>query len=73
MKTKKPVHKAPASETGPGQKSITTVRDAEKEALIASIISNQGNITKAAKDLGIARVTVYRKLKAYGIDPEDLK
>ena len=73
VKTKKPVHKAPASETGPDQKSITTVRDAEKEALIASIISNQGNITKAAKDLGIARVTVYRKLKAYGIDPEDLK
>ena len=73
VKTKKPAQNTPVPETGGNVRSVTTVRDAEKEALITSIIRNQGNITQAAKDLGISRVTVYRKLKAYGIDPEDLK
>ena len=71
VKAKKPVQEAPAKAAS--EKTITTVHDAEKEALIASIISNQGNISKAAKDLGVARTTVYRKLKQYGIDPENLK
>lgn len=40
----------------------------ERKKLIDLFIKHRGNITRVAKELGIARSTVYRKIKQYGID-----
>ena len=39
----------------------------EKESIIKILEMNNGNISKAAKNLGISRNTLYAKLKGYGI------
>ena len=39
----------------------------EKVAIERAIQKNQGNISKAAKELGLGRTTIYRKLEKYGI------
>ncbi len=39
----------------------------EKEYILAVLALNAGNQTKAAKQLGIGSVTLYRKLKRYGL------
>jgi PAS domain S-box-containing protein len=41
----------------------------EKEALIDALIRSGGNQTRAAGMLGVNRVTVWHRLKKYGIDP----
>ena len=39
----------------------------ERESIIKILEMNNGNISKAAKNLGISRNTLYAKLKGYGI------
>jgi DNA-binding NtrC family response regulator len=62
-------HAAPA---GPAARS-TTIVDAEKRLLEQALKARGGNIRAAARDLGIARGTLYRKAKKYGIalNPEE--
>ncbi|SPF47641.1 Transcriptional regulatory protein ZraR (fragment) [Syntrophobacter sp. SbD1] len=43
----------------------------EKQALIDALIKYSGNQTRAAKMLGINRVTVWHRIKKYGIDPNN--
>jgi transcriptional regulator of acetoin/glycerol metabolism len=43
------------------------LRGKEREAIIAAIESHAGNMRQAALALGIARSTLYEKMKAYGI------
>lgn len=47
--------------------SVTSVQDLEYRALIKAIEEASGNMSKAAKLLGIGRDTLYRRLKKYGI------
>lgn len=49
--------------------SSATARLTEKEALIDALIKSHGNQTQAARMLGVNRVTVWHRLKKYGIDP----
>ncbi|MEO1050056.1 MAG: sigma-54 dependent transcriptional regulator [Bacteroidota bacterium] len=39
----------------------------EKDAIIEVIRKNGGNMSKAAKELGVGRTTLYRKIEKYGI------
>ena len=39
----------------------------EKQLILKAINHNRGNITNAAKDLGIARAALYRRMKKHGI------
>jgi DNA-binding NtrC family response regulator len=39
----------------------------EREAIEAALRRTHGNITRAMKQLGIGRTTLYRKLKRYGL------
>jgi len=39
----------------------------EKEYILKAIEKNNGHITRAAKDLGIARTALYRRMKKHGI------
>ena len=45
-----------------------SVENAEKEALIDALKKTDGNQTQAARLLGINRVTVWNRMKKYGID-----
>jgi DNA-binding NtrC family response regulator len=46
----------------------TTLEEVEKNHIIKILKENEGNRTRAAKALGIGTVTLYRKLKEYGIE-----
>jgi len=60
----------------PGLFSRSLLRDAratfEKEFIIRKLKRNNGNIAKTAEAIGIERSHLYRKIKSYGIEPEDL-
>ncbi|PKP34711.1 MAG: sigma-54-dependent Fis family transcriptional regulator [Bacteroidetes bacterium HGW-Bacteroidetes-17] len=43
------------------------LEEMEKKHILKAISRNKGNITKAAKDLGIARTALYRRLEKYGL------
>ncbi len=58
---------APAN--GGEGKSVSTINDLESMAIQNAIFEYKGNLTEAAKALGIGRATLYRKVKQYNIDP----
>jgi transcriptional regulator with PAS, ATPase and Fis domain len=43
------------------------IEDAEKMLIIKAIGKHNGNITKAARDLGLTRASLYRRLEKYGL------
>jgi DNA-binding NtrC family response regulator len=49
--------------------SISTFRlgETEKMLIIKAVSKNDGNLTKAAKELGITRAALYRRLEKYGL------
>ena len=44
-----------------------SLRDFEKDAIVKILKTSQGNISNAAKMLGISRTTLYSKMKEYGL------
>ncbi|MGB4439088.1 MAG: sigma 54-interacting transcriptional regulator [Sedimentibacter sp.] len=44
------------------------LRDIEKDSIEQALSANKGNVLKAAKDLNISKATIYRKIKIYSID-----
>lgn len=46
---------------------VDNLYDLEKEKIVEIIDRHQGNISKAAKELGIGRNTLYRKMRKYDI------
>ncbi len=48
---------------------IQKMDDMEAKAIENAILQYKGNLTEAAKALGIGRATLYRKVKQYQIDP----
>jgi DNA-binding NtrC family response regulator len=45
------------------------MEELEAQAIENAIVQYKGNLTEAAKALGIGRATLYRKVKQYHIDP----
>lgn len=43
------------------------LEDVEKQAIIEAINKHHGNLTQAAKELGLGRTTMYRKMKKYDL------
>jgi transcriptional regulator of acetoin/glycerol metabolism len=43
-----------------------TLAEMEKRAILASVKKHKGDVFAAAKELGIGKTTVYRKLIEYG-------
>lgn len=48
---------------------VPTMEELESRAIENAILQYRGNLTEAAKALGIGRATLYRKVKQYQIDP----
>jgi transcriptional regulator of acetoin/glycerol metabolism len=57
-----------ATTTGEGA-NVATINQLESVAIENAIAAFKGNLTEAAKALGIGRATLYRKVKQYNIDP----
>lgn len=55
----------PVSDSAP---SLTCLENAEREVIVTAIIKHGGNMTAAAREAGIAKSTLYVKLKRFGID-----
>lgn len=53
------------------ESSTRTLSSVQKEFLLEMLDKNQGNISKTAAQLGVARSTVYNKLKRYRIANSD--
>jgi len=56
----------------PGQRTVsptnlTNLSDVERRAIEEAIRKNEGNLSKAAKELGLGRTTLYRKIEKYGL------
>ena len=47
--------------------SVSELSTLEKNTILRVIEKNKGNITKAAKELGITRTALYRRLNKYDI------
>ncbi len=52
---------------------IRTMDEMEKMAIEKAIQQFNGNLTEAAKALGIGRATLYRKVKLYQLDPNQAR
>ncbi len=50
--------------TAAGPKSL---EDLERDAIVSAMESNRGNLSDVARQLGIGRSTLYRKLEQYGL------
>lgn len=48
---------------------VAKMEELEAKAIENAIMQYKGNLTEAAKALGIGRATLYRKVKQYQIDP----
>lgn len=46
----------------------TSMKDLEREQIALTLESSNGNVSKAAKTLGISRTTLYAKMKSYEIN-----
>ena len=49
--------------------AVESIHEIEARAIENAILVFRGNLTEAAKALGIGRATLYRKVKQYNIDP----
>jgi two-component system response regulator PilR (NtrC family) len=58
---------ARAMAVSPEKGRVKALDERERELILEAIEQNQGNLEKAAKDLGISRVTLWRRMKKYGI------
>lgn len=52
---------------------VKTINELESIAIENAISEFGGNLTEAAKALGIGRATLYRKVKQYNIDPSQAR
>lgn len=62
------VLKIKSSQTALTEEQIIRVEDYEKKAIRNALSKHNGNLSKAAKELGIARSTLYRKIANFGTE-----
>ena len=68
------VHGGMGSHIGGGERrGVATINQLEASAIENAIGAFKGNLTEAAKALGIGRATLYRKVKQYNIDPSSAR
>lgn len=48
--------------------SLTVIESVERDTIIRALLESGGNVHRTARQLGIARATMYRKMRRYRID-----
>lgn len=56
-----------AEESSPARSGTLNIEELEKEAIRKALKKHNGNLSQAAKELGLGRTTLYRKMEKYGI------
>ena len=51
----------------PGQEGATTLAAREKDAIVRTLDAHNWRLAETARELGISRTTLWRRLKAYGL------
>lgn len=54
-----------------GQASVRPLHEVEREMMIAALRETEGNVSEAARRLGIGRATFYRRAQRHGLTRED--
>lgn len=49
------------------------LKDIERDSIVQALCFNNRNVLKAARDLNISKATIYRKIKAYSIDLDNIE
>lgn len=52
-----------------GEELLSPIEHSEREAILSSLEKYKWNVTESAKELGLARATMYRKMKKYNLVP----
>ena len=52
------------------RRSLSTIDQLECEAIMKALSQADGNKVVAARTIGLSRSTIYRKIRAYGLDPD---
>ena len=63
----------PVRDGVPGHYHLVTLEAMEKDHVIRVLRHTGGNVSRAAEILGIRRITIYKKLKKYGLEAADFK
>jgi DNA-binding NtrC family response regulator len=57
----------PLDEDGDGDLPATTLADLERRAIAGALERHAGNVSHAARELGITRTSLYRRMEKYGL------
>ncbi|MGE5252029.1 MAG: helix-turn-helix domain-containing protein, partial [Bacteroidota bacterium] len=52
---------------------VSSLDEMEREAIFLTVQMQRGNVSRMAHVLGVSRTTLWRKLKSYGIDPDEYR
>lgn len=52
---------------------VTPLQDSEREAILKAARVYHGNVSKMARQLGISRTTLWRRLRTYQLDPHEFR
>ena len=55
------------------QVKVSSLSEMERETILLMLQMHRGNVSRMAQVLDISRTTLWRKLKDYGIDPEEYR
>jgi transcriptional activator for dhaKLM operon len=52
---------------------VSSLGEMERETIMHTLQTQRGNVSRMAQVLGVSRTTLWRKLKTYGINPEEYR
>ena len=52
---------------------VSSLDEMEHDTILLTAQMQRGNVSRMAQALGVSRTTLWRKLKSYGIDPEEYR
>ncbi len=61
------VEDLPAQCRSGSRRQLTPLENLERDAIVESLVANNGNKERAAREVGMSRATIYRKIRDYGI------